>query len=44
MRLLDQNRQERTFQVQHSKAGPVAIVDGAGASGGGKLTCDNPAK
>jgi hypothetical protein len=30
-------RQERTFQVRHFKACPVAVLDGATAFGGGNL-------
>jgi hypothetical protein len=29
------NRKERTYQVQYPKACPVAVADGAAASGGG---------
>jgi hypothetical protein len=35
MSMFTWNQQERTFPVQHPKACPVAVADGAAASGGG---------
>jgi hypothetical protein len=35
MSMFTWNRQERTLEVQHPKACPVAVADGAAASSGG---------
>jgi hypothetical protein len=41
MSMFTWNRREHAFPVQHLKAYPVAVADGAAASGGANLFADS---